>query len=453
MSIAYVEADGKLTARNAGTATVTASVGDKSATMTINVTGFKFVVNGAGVYSVDGVVFTEEEAEKGILDIPSTVPWNGKPVGRVSANAFAGDDRFYAVYLPVTLKEVGHGAFSRCPNLENVCTVRVDGAEVDEYYQQLTVGDEAFYACPNLLEFSDGFDAVSSIGDMAFYGCRKLAIVNELERVTAIGESAFEGCIKIETLYLYCDLVSIGNSAFKGCTSLSELRVYSDSKGDYMLKTIGEKAFYGCTALEEFVVPLSLETIGEKAFENCTSLSTVDIDIVGYGINNPYGAYYKLKNVGKYAFSGCSELTAIAIPNSWKVIADYTFYDCAKLASVTFEGGLTSIGNSAFEYCVALRSITLPDTVKTIGSGAFSQKGGADRSKGLTQIVIPASVTRIASSAFGYSSLAIIIFQGSADEWKAIEKVNYWNLQTLDELVVRCADGTTLDKNDNEVTE
>ena len=58
---------------------------------------------------------------------------------------------------------------------------------------------------------------------------------------------------------------------------------------------------------------------------------------------------YSVTSIGKSAFSWCSGLTSISIPNS-----------------------VTSIGKSAFEECSSLTSVTIPNSVTSIGDFAFS---------------------------------------------------------------------------------
>ena len=54
-----------------------------------------------------------------------------------------------------------------------------------------------------------------------------------------------------------------------------------------------------------------------------------------------------------------------------RVVADYAFSGCTKITSITIPEGVTHIGFCAFDGCSNLTSITLPSTVKSIEWGAF----------------------------------------------------------------------------------
>ena len=53
---------------------------------------------------------------------------------------------------------------------------------------------------------------------------------------------------------------------------------------------------------------------------------------------------YSVTSIGDYAFSDCTGLTSISIPNSVTSIGDYAFYGCTGLTSITIPSSVTSIG-------------------------------------------------------------------------------------------------------------
>ena len=97
-------------------------------------------------------------------------------------------------------------------------------------------------------------------------------------------------------------------------------------------------------------------------------------------------------SIGSDAFSNCTGLTSITIPDSVTSIGDNAFYNCSGLNRVTIPNSVTSIGEGAFLLCTSLTSVTIPDSVTSIGYGAFSGCSG------LTSIIVADGNTKYHSS-------------------------------------------------------
>ena len=119
---------------------------------------------------------------------------------------------------------------------------------------------------------------------------------------------------------------------------------------------------------------------------------------------------YSVTSIGESAFSFCSGLKSITIPNGVKSIGEGTFYKCTGLTSITIPNGVTSIGEGAFSYCSGLTGITVhrdnPKYDSRDNCNAIIEKGTNTLIAGCKNTKIPNSVTCIGESAFsGCSSL------------------------------------------------
>ena len=246
--------------------------------------------------------------------------------------------------------------------------------------------------------------------------------------VDEIGTSAFKDCKKLETIVIPDSVISIGTSAFEGCNSLKSMTlpfvgenknatssskstlfgfIFSAAKS-YSITGIRQRygsgfayydipkslrtiritggnllygAFSGCSSLTSITIPNGVTSIGSYAFESCSSLTSITIP-------------ENVTSIGASTFSGCSSLTSITIPESVTSLGNYSFSGCSSLTSITIPQGVTSIGDYAFSSCSSLTSITIPQGVTSIGSYAFSNCSS------LVSMTIPEGVTSIDSYAF-----------------------------------------------------
>ena len=64
------------------------------------------------------------------------------------------------------------------------------------------------------------------------------------------------------------------------------------------------------------------------------------------------GVLYSVTNIGYGAFSSCTSLTSIEIPNSVTIIGNSAFHNCSSLTSIEFPNSVTTIEEGAFCGCI-----------------------------------------------------------------------------------------------------
>lgn len=123
--------------------------------------------------------------------------------------------------------------------------------------------------------------------------------------------------------------------------------------------SVGRNAFQGSVSLQSVTLPAGLMTLHNNAFRHCTGLTGVTFPSSG------------LVSIGEYAFSGCTSLNDIAVPNSVNSIGKYAFSGCTGLSEISLGTGITSLPDHLFSGCSSLGDIDVPATVNSIGSDVF----------------------------------------------------------------------------------
>ena len=161
-------------------------------------------------------------------------------------------------------------------------------------------------------------------------------------------------------------VISIYSGCFSGCTSLRTLN--SDVEG-------------------VFNIPNGVTFIASNAFSRCSGMTSVNIPNSVTTIDS--------------AFQYCTSLTSITVPNSITQIASRFCYACSGLLTVNLPSTITKIYGDSFAYCTSLQSITIlattPPTLMDVS--AFNNTNNCP-------IYVPSGSVSAYQSASGWSTYA-----------------------------------------------
>ena len=111
--------------------------------------------------------------------------------------------------------------------------------------------------------------------------------------------------------------------------------------------------------------------VGEGTDRDHRAVDTSVVEVVIPDSVDYLGNTYTVTSIGGYAFSDCSRLESVEIPDGVTSIGSDAFMYCRRLESVNIPEGVTSIGGWAFFYCVSLESVNIPESVTSISHYAF----------------------------------------------------------------------------------
>ena len=341
------------------------------------------------------------------ITIPSSVT-------SIGSSAFYGCTRLTSITIPSSVRNIEKQTFYECYGLKTVTFAENSQcSSIGEYAfycctgltsitipnSVTSIGYRAFLFCTVLDVYVTDLEKWCAI-DFEGYGANPLNgahnlylngnLITELkvpEGVTSIDEFAFSGC-GLTSITIPSSVRNIGRYAFYECSGLKTVTFAENSQ----CSNIGEYAFYQCTGLTSITIPGSVTSIGKSAFEGCTGLTSITI---GNGVTSigseafTHTAYYKATSnwengvlyIGNHLIKAESSISGgYTIKSGTKCIGNSAFSVCTGLTSITIPDSVVSIGSYAFEHCTGLTSITIPDSVTSIGDDAFYNTAYYNRS-------------------------------------------------------------------------
>ncbi len=215
-----------------------------------------------------------------------------------------------------------------------------------------------------------GFSNLKYVGSFAFANNKNIVEVTLPASLSEIKDSAFKGSsIKKINLSGCSNISRIWQYAFADCKNLDTITFATFASTDDMAVklAINDYAFSGCTALVTLNLPENLGTLDSYAFKGCTALTTVNF-------------VANAKFIKPETTEGGTDPAPEAYDPAGLVttIGDGAFMDCTSLTTITLPYFIARIGNSAFENCTALATFTTMDgadsktaALRTIGDRAF----------------------------------------------------------------------------------
>jgi hypothetical protein len=339
--------------------------------------GVSFIGNNAFIscYSLAGIDLPDSVTYIGVCAFAYNASLTGikipAGVSEIGEHAFEGCGNLTSINLHIDVQTIGWGAFFECYSLNDVY---YDGTE--SRWNLITIHTEndpihfAKIHYSGYEKYSEGLDflmiddwtcyvsgigyctdeiivipreymgmIVAGIDENAFSNCNNVRCIVIPDSVTTIKSYAFYGCECLQTIEIPESVVSIGYGAFYGCYTLTDV-YYGGTRqrwGTLYIDVDNEPLFRANVHYsndEKYSDGLDFYDKGDGTCYVSSIGSCMDSSIF---IPEEYSGMI-VNGIGANAFSYCSHILAIAIPDSITFIESDAFNNCQELNAITFEG-------------------------------------------------------------------------------------------------------------------
>ena len=363
--------------------------------------------------------------------IPGTITADGGQytVTAIGESGFYNCSQLRSISLPGTLERIGTSAFNGCTGLSEI-TIPASVTELGSSGNETLTEFDLFRDCSALTAihveeanqnyasrdgvlFDSAFETLYCypmgrsatqyeapegtvrISSYAFYRADRLTDVTLPDTVTEIGQEAFSDCTALEHIDLGAGLQTVGWGAFNWCSRLEGLafpaalqeldgyqyrwtnsltayevapgcaRYYSQDGVLFERLTEGGVLLWGYPAAraeQAYAVPSEVTVLGEMAFDSAVNLRSVT-----------FMPDSQLGRIESGAFSLCSGITELALPDTVTKLGSYVLQNCENLTNIDLGDGVTALEDSLFHNCARLTEVTIPKSVARINASAFRE--------------------------------------------------------------------------------